>query len=158
MNLSRFLGVLCLLSVFAMLARADVPGEHLTSRALKAVEPVEPIAVGTEIDTREIRKRVVLPDGSTLFVDRDSKVKVESGRQIVLLAVHSISCRITRTIGAIKFDMTDSTQGRYSSSVRRSCQPMTARLPPEKTAISSGAHCGVKCMTMASAKKANPSK
>src|SRR6516164_5290120 len=85
MNLSRFLGVFFLLSVFAMLARADVPGEHLTSRAVKPAEPVEPIAVGTEIDTREIRKRVVLPDGSTLFVDRDSKVKVESGRQIVLL-------------------------------------------------------------------------
>jgi len=85
MNLSRFLGVFSLLSVFAMLARADVPGEHLTSRALKPAEPVEPITVGAEIDTREIRKRVLLPDGSTLFVDRDSKVKVESGRQIVLL-------------------------------------------------------------------------
>ena len=86
MNLFRFLGVFSLLSVFAMLARADVRGEHLTSRAIKPAEPVEPITVGAEIDTREIRRRVALPDGSTLFVDRDSKVKIENPRQIVLLA------------------------------------------------------------------------
>ncbi|HMF20444.1 MAG TPA: VIT domain-containing protein, partial [Gemmataceae bacterium] len=90
MNLScrRSVGLFSLLLLIAwwQAAVADVPGEHLTSRAVKSAQPAEAVAVGTEIVTQDIRKRVVLPDGSTLFVDRESKVRVESGREIALLA------------------------------------------------------------------------
>jgi hypothetical protein len=90
MNLScrRSVGLFSLLFLIAwwQAAVADMPGEHLTSRAVKAPEPVKSVAVGTAIDTQTERQRLLLPDGSVLFLDYQSEVKVEGDRQIVLLA------------------------------------------------------------------------
>src|SRR5713226_6245778 len=87
-SLTRSLGLVCLLVVCALNSgRADfLPGDHLTSRAIKPGKEVKPVAVGTDIDTQGGRKRFVLSDGSVLFVDNQSRVKIEDGRQIVLLA------------------------------------------------------------------------
>jgi hypothetical protein len=85
-SLHRSLGVATVLFVIALgSGKADVGGEHLTSRAVKPFEAIEPIAAGTNIDTQGGRNRLMLPDGSLLFVDKGSKIKVESDSQIALL-------------------------------------------------------------------------
>jgi hypothetical protein len=66
-------------------APATTGPERLTSRARLAQARAEPVAVGTEIKTFSGQpRRVLLPGGSVLYVNRDTRIKVESARKVSL--------------------------------------------------------------------------
>jgi tetratricopeptide (TPR) repeat protein len=64
---------------------ADAPKGHLTSRPRAATPPEKPLTVGADINTTASqRRRVMLPDGSLLFVNVGSKGKLEEQRRLIL--------------------------------------------------------------------------
>ena len=63
----------------AALVRQFVGTGGLTARARPAVRDDKPVAVGTWIETRSgRRRRISLPDGSTAYVNRDTRLKIEA--------------------------------------------------------------------------------
>ncbi|KPK78877.1 MAG: hypothetical protein AMJ81_14650 [Phycisphaerae bacterium SM23_33] len=72
-------------SVSAALPRYLVDKEGLTARPRPPAEPVQPVAVGSRIETQaDQRRRVVLPDGSVLYVNRSTSLQVEAARHVRL--------------------------------------------------------------------------
>src|SRR5439155_5279780 len=68
-------------------ARAEGLPDYLTSRPRPAAAAVAPIRVGEEIRTVPgERRRVLLPDGSVVYVNQNSRVKLEKERQLNLAA------------------------------------------------------------------------
>src|SRR5262245_26573857 len=71
-------------ALFAPPLQADQPGERLTSRPPTA-HTLPAVAVGEEVRTAAGERRCLrLPDGSVLYVNADSRVKIEAERRIQL--------------------------------------------------------------------------
>src|SRR5438477_9222707 len=67
--------------------RADGGAERLTSRPRPAAPAVKPLAVGTEVRTGTgQRRRAVLPDGSVMYLNEGTTLKVTAGRRLKLSA------------------------------------------------------------------------
>lgn len=64
-----------------------LPPGALVSSSKPAPAPIMQVAVGSTIETKaRERRRVTLPDGSTLFLNQDTKVRVESERKLMVEA------------------------------------------------------------------------
>ncbi|HMF12649.1 MAG TPA: VIT domain-containing protein, partial [Gemmataceae bacterium] len=67
--------------------QAESPPERLTSRPRSAALAVKPLAVGEEVRTEAgQRRRVVLPDGSVVYINNDTTFKLNAPRRLALAA------------------------------------------------------------------------
>ncbi len=67
----------------AQMPPGDLTAYRLTAKPLPDAPPVVRVAVGDEIMTGDLeRRRVTLPDGSVLFVNSDSQVKIATERRV----------------------------------------------------------------------------
>jgi hypothetical protein len=83
----RFRAACCfaLLTLLIPALRAESPSERLTSRQRAPAPKVESVAVGDEVHTEAgQRRRVVLPDGSVLYVNQKTTIKVDAPRRLTL--------------------------------------------------------------------------
>jgi ferric-dicitrate binding protein FerR (iron transport regulator) len=65
--------------------RAELPPERLTSKQRIPTPKVKPVAVGDEVRTEAgQRRRLVLPDGSVVYVNQESSIKVNAPRRLTL--------------------------------------------------------------------------
>ena len=77
--------LVCVILALTRSQAAESAPAHLTSRPRPVVAAPEPIAVGKEIRTGAgERQRFVLPDGSVLFVNQQSRVKLSAARKLDL--------------------------------------------------------------------------
>jgi ferric-dicitrate binding protein FerR (iron transport regulator) len=68
-------------------ARAEGPPERLTSKQRATAPKVKPLAVGDELRTEAgQRRRAVLPDGSVVYVNQDTRIKINAPRRLALTA------------------------------------------------------------------------
>src|SRR5262245_35384802 len=89
---ARALSVAAALLVLALAQGANGPAaavenvsDRLTSRPRPAAPAAKPAAVGDEVHTAAgQRRRLVLPDGSALYVNEQTTVKLTAPRQLTL--------------------------------------------------------------------------
>src|SRR5262245_8040438 len=87
-SLRRFVPAAAIMAGFGLsllIAAAEPAGGRLTSRARPAVTPAKPVPIGEEVRTDATqRRRLLLADGSVVYVHDDAEVKVTGERRLRL--------------------------------------------------------------------------